>query len=351
MKVVHYNKRSLRIDESSPLALLGFMVRCPSPVDRTDTINPLKFAFSPFPNNWTAPSFGDCCLKRAEELWSIGKPITLMWSGGIDSTTAFVSLRETMPSTGMLNVRYTQQSIDEYPAFEKDIKPFGPMLDAVNLLPESLFLGEQMVVQGECGDQVFGSDVLENHVSELQDDWRNVFKWDRIFNSKFLPESKLNWLNEDNQRRTALETLEEHIMKAPIDVKNIFDLFWWINFSIKWHWVSTRMNFNFVRTPRYKSTYSFFDTDLFQRWSVENHDIKHHGTWKTYKQPAKDFIYTFTKDEDYRVNKTKFTSLVNAVKVPSGNAPNSLSLVLDDESCYKFSQTIPENVLLNIRND
>ncbi len=350
MRAVHYRQLDLNIPKNSPLSLLGFMVRCPSPVDRLDNLNPLKFKFSPLPNNWSTGSFGDICMKRAEQLWSIGKPIQVLWSGGIDSTCVFLSLRETQPNTGMLMVRYTQESVDEYPALEKEVSQFGLKLKGEDLLPKSLFLGEHIIVQGECGDQIFGSDVLETHVEELKDDWKNVFKWDRVFNSIFLREETLTWLNRDEHRQIALETLEDHVMKAPIHVKNIFDLYWWINFSVKWHWVSNRMNFNFVNTPLYKSTYSFFDTEDFQKWSVENHDTKHQGTWKTYKQPAKDFIYTFTKDEDYRVNKTKYTSLINAVK-PTSAKENYLKLVLEDQTCWRRDDTIPDDVLLNITND
>ena len=82
-------------------------------------------------------------------------------------------------------VRYTQESVDEYPALEKEVSKYGIKLKSEALLPKSLFLGEQIVVQGECGDQVFGSDVLETHVEELKDDWKNVFKWDRVFHSNF----------------------------------------------------------------------------------------------------------------------------------------------------------------------
>ena len=59
---------------------------------------------------------------------------------------------------------------------------------------------------------------------------------------------------------------------------------------IKWQDVDSRMIFTFSETSQWGSTISFFNTDDFQKWSIVNHDVKHGGTWKTYKQPAKDYI-------------------------------------------------------------
>jgi hypothetical protein len=39
--------------------------------------------------------FDDLVIRRSTELWNIGKPIRLWWSGGIDSTCALVGLLQT----------------------------------------------------------------------------------------------------------------------------------------------------------------------------------------------------------------------------------------------------------------
>jgi hypothetical protein len=53
----------------------------------------------------------------------------------------------------------------------------------------------------------------------------------------------------------------------------------------------------------------FYGTDDFQLWSMNNNDMKIKDSWKTYKWPCKDIIYEYTKDADYRDNKTKMGSL------------------------------------------
>ena len=50
--------------------------------------NPLPDNISPKP----VGAFDDLVIRRATELWDIGKPIRLWWSGGIDSTCALVGL-------------------------------------------------------------------------------------------------------------------------------------------------------------------------------------------------------------------------------------------------------------------
>ena len=73
------------------------------------------------------------------------------------------------------------------------------------------------------------------------------------------------------------------------------------------------MIFTFSDTSDWRSTISFFNKENFQKWSIVNHDIKHGGTWETYKQPAKDYINKYIKDETYRKNKTKEPSLIKVL--------------------------------------
>ena len=53
-------------------------------------------------------------MDAAKELWQLGKPIELFWSGGIDSSGVLIALLETKSDSDVLNIRYTQDSIDEF---------------------------------------------------------------------------------------------------------------------------------------------------------------------------------------------------------------------------------------------
>ena len=59
-------------------------------VDRTETFhNRFKYhILSPIPEipPTFTKSFNDICFERAQEIVDLGQPISVMWSGGIDST-------------------------------------------------------------------------------------------------------------------------------------------------------------------------------------------------------------------------------------------------------------------------
>ena len=116
------------------------------------------------------------------------------------------------------------------------------------------------------------------------------------------------------------------------------------------------MIFTFSETSQWGSTISFFNTDDFQKWSIVNHDVKHGGTWKTYKQPAKDYINKYIKDETYRKNKTKEPSLIKILagatddkynyeyRKKSRDNPQAIKLVLNDGRFWRREEKVPDDV-------
>ena len=75
--------------------------------------------------------------------------------------------------------------------------------------------------------------------------------------------------------------------------------------------------------------FSFFNTNNFQLWTLNNLHrlIDLNDSIKTYKQTAKDYIYTISKDEDYRIYKEKKGSLLHVYK---GN--NVINQIFVDDS-------------------
>ena len=108
MKVIYYNSVILgKFVKHSALQTAKYMANTSHVVDRTGHANNFNFVYDPIPTNFdNVLSWKECCLKRAEELWKIGKPITLFWSGGIDSTVVFCALRETKKDFLMLLMKY-----------------------------------------------------------------------------------------------------------------------------------------------------------------------------------------------------------------------------------------------------
>ena len=100
---------------------------------------------------------------------------------------------------------------------------------------------------------------------------------------------------------------------------------------------------------------SFYDDVDIQRWSIVNHDLKHKGTWQTYKWPSKEYIYNFTKDVEYRDNKTKYKSLPESTPNGSMNTKFTTQQMIMTSGEYFLktkeresyvSETVDPNILL-----
>ena len=77
----------------------------------------------------------------------------------------------------------------------------------------------------------------------------------------------------------------------------------------------------------------FYGSPDIQRWSIANHDLKHKGSWKTYKWPSKEFIYNYNKDATYRDHKVKEKSFPKTI--PMGQPAASNQLIMTSGKNYK----------------
>ena len=364
MKVKYFAPEIFDLDNlmnvDPPVIRAGQLVQAYMPVDRTGHSNPFHMSYNPIPKfKKFNKSWEECCMEAARDLWKLGKPIELFWSGGIDSSGVLIALLETKSDSDVLNIRYTQDSIDEFPLmWEKMVKDKNDPLPHKEMLDSSLFENHDVIkVTGECGDQCFGSDALHANLDKHAKDWETVFSWPngKLFNTK--PDvPKDTQENYEYKKMQLAEILFEHVDHSPVKIKTIFDLFWWCNFCFKWQDVDSRMIFTFSDTSDWRSTISFFNTENFQKWSIVNHDIKHGGTWETYKQPAKDYINKYIKDETYRKNKTKEPSLIKVLagavdgkydyeyRQKRRDDPSRFKLVLDDGRFWRKDEKVPDEI-------
>ena len=81
---------------------------------------------------------------------------------------------------------------------------------------------------------------------------------------------------------------------------------------------------------------------------------------QTHKQPAKDYINKYIKDEDYRKNKTKQVSLINILtdstdeeytfefREKGRNNPKAIKLVLEDGQSWRRNEKVPDDIYKSI---
>lgn len=287
-------------------------------VDRTGVV---RFPFAlevhrsmPSANASPALAYEQCCEKRAAELVELsrakGVPVAVMYSGGIDSTVALVSLLKQLGSQAAerVIVRMDRHSIAENRDFYAQhirgklrVLPCEPMGDVLR--------NAEILVTGELNDQLFGFDIMR-----LQDAGYPIFE---ALHQPYCADSVIGWLTAMRFSRTAagqwFELMDASARAAPCTVRTNFELLWWINFAWKWQFVWFRMLMRqrnadldaLVLGGHYQH---FFDSSDFQTWSLSSREPKIDRSWESYKMPAKQVIYGFDRNEDYLRYKTKVMS-------------------------------------------
>lgn len=255
-------------------------------------------------------SFADCCHQRALELLALNKDFYyIAYSGGIDSTTAIVSLLSTWPVEALKKVRIflTQHSITENPHF------FSNYISQFKLLsfldnPSQFLVGQNSImIMGELGDQLFGADFLGITSQKFGDEaLHKDFR-------EYVPKTLGSYFLDDELGKKVFANIEPIVEESPFPIRTTHDFFWWLNFTQKWQHVKYR--FVALASWDLHAKYgthilNFYDTPYFQQWSLNNHDKKIGPTWDSYKYVAKDFIYSFTKDRTC-LGLTKVQSLKN----------------------------------------
>jgi hypothetical protein len=237
------------------------------------------------------------CLLRAKQLAELAvkedKKLYVFWSGGLDSTTVLLALREFL-APELLGVMYTKASIEEYPGFfENNIQD---VYEAKEFSMSSLWAAVDyaclngIAVTGEIADQIFGSVMfLGRSPEQLQLPWQE-------FHAGLTKEQKVHAFVE----------------ACPIEVKNMAQFLWWFNYATKYQNVQVRMLVDNTSSVLNKNIFHFFDTKEFNDYAIST-DIEEKIPLydnSNYKKPLRDFIFKVSGDADYAYNKPKVRSLV-----------------------------------------
>lgn len=277
--------------------------------DRTGVLNRFGiYRTTPVPK-WdltvtgTQRNIEDIINERARYLINnIDRSITVLWSGGVDSTLVMCALISNGIPRDKLKVYCTRDSVEEAPNFMEWVRSNG-----YEIHPKSAGYvrrdfdrnhGDSFILSGDGADQLFGS--VYGLRSAFLHNMNWIAAWKLCFStqiSKTLPKNKTfdflqEWMNEYSGRN--IETFGEFL--------------WWINFALKYDAITEHFRLEFE--GKYDSHQdSFFDTREFQQWSVNNFpSIRKHNQWlshKYYKKPFKDYIYSVWHDSDYRDHKGK----------------------------------------------
>jgi len=281
-------------------------------IDRTSALEP-GFSCSvldPIPESTSnQESFSQLCDAVGDEIVAQAdresRTISLLWSGGIDSTAALVAIikaAEARRCTELMQVRLSMHSATEYPGFFlrfiNDRIAFAPVSHPISACLRACDIN----VTGEHGDQLFGSHLLAPYVrrglggAPYQD---------------VLPFVLHDRLGSWRSARRVQRFLAPVIAAAPVRIATLFDYFWWLNFSLKWQEVTLRLPAlrGGHAAEIYRSIHHFYRDERFQMWALANTPGKAVPGWDRYKDEAKRYILDFTGDHPYFQYKEKEDSL------------------------------------------
>lgn len=255
-----------------------------------------------------AKTWEECCAERALQLLKLNyENYWFAYSGGIDSTGMLTSILKFWPAKELsrVSIALTHHSVEENPFFfDKYVVKFN-LINTLSPLSKMLLKGHTLLVTGELGDQLFGSDILGAGSRQYGDEV--LFK-----NYKDVaPQIIEAYIGAKGPGKSIFEHFHPIVEESPFPIKTAHDFFWWLNFSQKWQHVK----FRFIESKgwdlaaKYGSHIQhFYDSPSFQSWSLQNHDLKIRDTWQSYKFTAKEYLADFTKDPG-QLNLIKIQSL------------------------------------------
>jgi hypothetical protein len=280
-------------------------------------------------------TFADLCFARARSFLATGKQLYLFYSGGLDSTTMFLSFHEhASPSDrDQIVIATTPESQLENPGLWDCIRNNYKVMYAnqvlANVSPENHY------IQGENADQLFGSDKLFYGKAEY---------FSRSYSLDTLATLVRDSVAGDTQLQDyAIDRISKIVSCCPLQVETVPDFYWWLNFSCKWQAVALR-TLLFSRkgfdSPFHVSELSafetFFNSEGFQQLAMHP-SFNRWGTTMTptsYKMEARTFIAHCTGDLSYTNNKCKIGSLW---KVTRYQTPKFAALGLDGDLVVPLS--------------
>ena len=226
-------------------------------------------------------SFSNLCQSRATDILTLSqlcsledKRITILWSGGLDSSAVVVSF---LKSSINIDVTMSPSAIEEWPELAKYIRN-SPLVNVVEFefLP-FLLINEcegRLWVGGDPGDLLYGG--------------------------------KVDWDGKKHK-----EFFQPIIDQCPFELLTLADQTWWLGFVLLWQAHCTRIHM--IARQYVPNFVNFYDTPQFQQWAMNTK----YG-WED-KKPTKEHIFSLF-DYDTVWKQEKRDSIHGVLKDPLDNS-------------------------------
>lgn len=267
-------------------------------VDRTgQTAYPFKLHVrQPWQNPLQSVSLEKTCELTVQKIVSENPgPYYIYWSGGIDSTLALVSFLKLVDHQN-LAVLCSSASLDENLYFYKNfLKDKIRIIDSQSDLPT-----DGTHITGDCGDTIWAT-LDESFFADAETQKQLYQPWQQYFNNFEPPKF---W--RSSQGLDFMEYCEQFFSGSGRTIDTLFEARWWFYLNCKSQSKAVyKLAGSFSNAPDIRMVH-FYENHHMDAWSWHNVNNMIQGhDWKTYKWPAKDIIYAYDGNQDYRTNKTK----------------------------------------------
>lgn len=259
-------------------------------------------------------TYEEIIANRCQELMSLGQPLTILWSGGIDSTLIVASfLKQFDKSTlqSRIKIAMTADSIAENPVFYKNFILPNFELVSSETLPYQMYDDYGFIVTGELNDQLLGK--------ALMNAWtiKNGVDINSTLNSGLIKEFYITQGLTVNEAEYWFDNIYQSAKTSNVELHTFADYFWWFNFCFFWQDTATRL---YCLTPKFYTEHfksgirkciHFYNVPDLQLWSINNPEQRKFTKWTEYKKLPKQLIFDLDKNQDYLNNKLKKPSLGN----------------------------------------
>lgn len=260
----------------------------------------------------------------AKRLAALDRPLTVYWSGGIDSTVVLIALIKQGVQT--IEVAMNEKSIIENGDFYRGyIQGKLKTVDPIDVPTKLLTTAENVIVTGELNDQLFGSDAMLRVIFSSGYDVLLGPLSEDVYAAAMC---KANASISDAHVRLIYADILASAATQNVPLRTVFDAMWWANFAFKWQCVLTRMYMyapisatNSLTDAHRSRLHHFFGGTDFQQWACERIEPKILTRWGDYKITAKRYIYRFDGNEDYLIHGVKVVSLRD---LGNGNRPTRI---------------------------
>ena len=252
--------------------------------------------------------------KRAEKY----EKIFFFYGGGIDATVMLCAMLINWDKHTLSKLRLVmnQNSIDEYPMmFSEHI-----LYKLCTMSTTEFYSGKYTLSNDAIFTGGWSADDISGHDSLPQFDaaYPGVYKKPWRANTDVLIEYLSSRSGYRKDGIFAFETIKASLEKHKIEVDTVFDFLSWVPFNWGYNIGVYAMSYSFGHVPNsvdskkwiHENCFTFYNCEEYQYWFLGTigSEVRMGATANMYKYAAKKYIFDFTKDREYFINKIKIKS-------------------------------------------